>query len=140
MSAEKQTQVYRGGCHCGAVKFEADLDLRGGVGRCNCSICQKIGASSSIIKPNAFRLLAGAENVSEYRARAGSPNSRSFCKKCGVHVFGGGDVPEIGGAFTSVNTNCLEGIELSTLPAHHLDGRHNNWHAGPRSQSWPLLP
>jgi hypothetical protein len=84
-------------------------------------------------------LLTGASRITEYRVGK-SPNSRSFCATCGVHCFGTGDVPEIGGAFVSVNTNCLEGVELAGLPTHHLDGRHDNWMAGPRADMWPLTP
>jgi hypothetical protein len=131
------TKTYRGACHCGAVTFEAALDLSKGVGRCNCTLCVKVSQASCMTQPSAFKLLTGAANLTVYRVGQ-SLNSRSFCKTCGIHCFGEGNVPEIGGAFVSVNTNCLEGVELSELFAFHHDGRHDNWMAGTRPQMWPI--
>ncbi|PTL77054.1 GFA family protein [Vitiosangium sp. GDMCC 1.1324] len=127
---------YAGGCHCGAVRFEAELDLSGPVSRCNCSICTKVGASSINVKPSAFRLVSGAEHVSEYRV-GNSQNSRSFCKRCGIQCFGGGYVEILGGDFRSIYVNCLDDVDLTTLTFQYWDGRHDNWGAGPRSQPWP---
>jgi hypothetical protein len=34
-------RAYHRSCHCGAVRFECELDLAQGTSRCNCSICAK---------------------------------------------------------------------------------------------------
>ena len=54
-------------CHCGAVRFEADLDLTVSTYRCNCSICRRNRFWVAVVKPENFRLLAGEHEMSEYR-------------------------------------------------------------------------
>jgi hypothetical protein len=39
----KDAKKYSGGCHCGQVRYEATMELTGGM-ECNCSICGKKGA------------------------------------------------------------------------------------------------
>ena len=41
--------------------------------------------------------------------------------------FGEGDLPELGGAFRSVNIRCLDGVTLEGVPVKYLDGRHDTW-------------
>ena len=35
-----ETKTYSGGCHCGRVRYKAEVDLSR-VMSCNCSICRK---------------------------------------------------------------------------------------------------
>jgi hypothetical protein len=129
--------THRGSCHCGAVRFEAELDPSAGGARCNCTICTKIAQVGAIVKPSAFRLLAGEESLSTYEWGL-KTSRRFFCKHCGVHAFGRGHLKELGGDYVSINLNALDDIDVGTVALSYWDGRHNNWYAGTRPTPWPI--
>ena len=123
-------KTYRGSCHCGAVRFEADLDLAEPSFRCNCSICRRNRFWVAVARPKQFRLLAGGDQLTEYLFNT-RKNQHLFCKVCGVRAFGVGNA----GKMVGVNIGCLEGVseaELSKIPITYVDGMNDQWQQTPK--------
>ncbi len=126
-------KTYTGGCHCGAVRYEADIDLSAGSFRCNCSICSKLRNWIVSVKPGDFRLLQGEGELRDYQF-GGKRIHHQFCRNCGVHSFGWSEAHEDGGRFYAVNLSCLDDAtaeELARVPITYVDGRNDNWSAPP---------
>lgn len=132
-------KTHSGSCHCGKVRFECDIDLSAGTTRCNCSFCSKNRYWMVFAKEADFRLLAGAESLTDYQH---VPQGKTepflhltFCSHCGVRPFSrGGPLPQFEGPFRAVNVMCLEGLsdeELAAIPIHFADGRNDRWQDAP---------
>lgn len=113
----RSIQTYPGSCHCGAVRFEIDTDFPE-LTTCDCSICRRKNALMVKVHQSNFRLLAGAESLSEYQFN--TMNARHyFCKVCGIYPFHRKRVaPDNFG----VNVFCLEGADLEGVPVRQTNG------------------
>lgn len=126
-------QTYRGSCHCGAVRYEADLDLAAGSGRCNCSLCTKTRFWGVVVRPDAFRLLQGEDELGTYRFGTQAVE-HLFCRHCGIRSFGRGELEVLGGRYVSVNLACLDEVApemLAEVPIRYFNGRDNDWFSEP---------
>ena len=127
-------KTYTGSCHCGAVRFDADIDLSAGTGKSNCSICTKTRNWSAIIKPAAFRSCAPAKmHFSDYQF-GGKQGHHLFCRHCGVRPFGRGYVEQIGGDYVSIQLASLDDVdpqELIDAPVEYANGWDNSWWTTP---------
>jgi len=61
-----EAQWHRGGCHCGAVRFEVALVEPVEAQTCNCSMCAKVGFIHMIVPESRFRLVQGGQSLTEY--------------------------------------------------------------------------
>jgi hypothetical protein len=134
-----EAKKVKGGCHCGAVRYEIEIDLTQPINRCNCRFCTMTATANVIVKPQAFTLLDGADSLADYRVGQ-SPNRFPFCKVCGIHAFGQGHLPQLGGDYYAANVLTLDDVDPSRLTYVYWDGRHNNWRAGTRPEPWPVSP
>ena len=101
-------KTYHGSCHCGRVRFEADLDLEAGTGRCNCSYCSKQGHHRFC---HACGIAAFGEGD--------------------VKEIGGAFVSVNVACLDDITPE-----ELAKLPVQYMDGRHDNWFQPPKVTSY----
>jgi hypothetical protein len=111
----------QGGCHCKAVRFEAEVPRAVEILDCNCSICAATGFRHLIVPHSDFRLLSGEGSLTSYRFGTGAAN-HLFCSVCGVKSF---YQPRSHPAAWSVNLNALDDTAALTIKATAFDGR--NW-------------
>lgn len=104
LSASQTLVTHRGGCHCRRVRFEVDAPERIEVLDCNCSICRMTGFLHLIVPAAHFRLLAGADALSEYTFNTGAAK-HLFCRHCGVKSF---YVPRSHPDGFDINARCLD--------------------------------
>lgn len=116
---EKAT-VYNGGCHCGAIRFQVDIEALEALD-CNCSICRKKGFLHLIVESENFRLLQGSEFLSTYTFNT-KVAQHHFCRVCGIHPF---YRPRSHPEGIDVNARCLDGDVLSKFKVIPFDGA--NW-------------
>ena len=113
----------RGGCHCGAVTWEAAIADEIVADECNCSMCAMTGFLHVIVPASKFRLITGQDQLTEYKFNTGVAR-HFFCKICGVKSF---YVPRSNPDGFSLNLRCMDRAQFSKIEIRPFDGR--NWEA-----------
>jgi hypothetical protein len=79
-----------GGCHCGAIAYEAEIDPST-VAICHCTDCQTLsGSAFRVVVParsEGFRLLAGEPKIYVKTGDSGRKRVQSFCVNCGTPIY-----------------------------------------------------
>ena len=96
--------IHRGGCHCGAVRFEVEAPERITALDCNCTLCSMTGFLHLIVPKSKFRLLKGADELTTYRFNTGVAQHK-FCRTCGIKSF---YTPRSNPDGIDVNVRCLD--------------------------------
>ena len=79
-----------GGCHCGFITFEAEVDPEH-VWLCHCTDCQTFTGSAFRVNTRApaesFRILSGEPTIYVKTAESGAFRKQSFCPRCGTPIY-----------------------------------------------------
>lgn len=86
-----------GGCHCGAIRYEAEVDP-GTAGICHCTDCQILSGTAFRVSiraaPGSFRIVAGTPRVYIKTAESGTRRDQAFCETCGSPIYAATPGPE----------------------------------------------
>lgn len=111
----------KGGCHCGAVRFEVLAPDEIEVTSCNCSICAMTGFLHLVVPKDRFRLLSGKRKLTTYTFNTETAK-HLFCSACGIKSF---YIPRSHPDGYSVNFRCLNAEDFRSVLTTDFDGR--NW-------------
>jgi hypothetical protein len=79
-----------GRCHCGTIRYEAEVDPAKVV-ICHCRDCQTLSGSAfrTVVPTNegTFRLLSGAPKVYVKTGDSGNRREPTFCPDCGTPIY-----------------------------------------------------
>jgi hypothetical protein len=103
------------------VRFEVDAPTDVQLLDCNCSICSMAGFLHLIVPQTQFRLLSGAEDLSDYRFGTGVAR-HTFCRHCGIKAF---YTPRSHPDQVSVNIRCVDPSTVRSRQVVPFDGQ--NW-------------
>ncbi len=109
-----------GGCHCGKVKWQADVEIET-VMECNCSHCSRKGFLLAFLPVDNFTLVSDADEEREYLFNK-KHISHLFCKTCGVQSHGVGTGPD-GTKMAMINVRCAVDVDVSKLKVQQVDGK-----------------
>jgi hypothetical protein len=114
-----------GACHCGTIKFTAELPQGlASARRCTCSICRMRGAIAVTSTHEGFKILEGEEKLATYRFNTKTAEHH-FCSVCGIytHHKRRSNPNQLG-----VNVACLEGV--SPFDFSEVVVYDGDWHPG----------
>ncbi len=117
MAQHSNLVTHFGHCHCKRVRFEVTAPARITALDCNCSICRMIGFLHLIVPSAHFRLLSGADQLTEYTFNTGVAKHR-FCKVCGIKAF---YVPRSNPDGIDINVRCLDPATIAEITVMPFD-------------------
>ena len=119
-----------GACHCGNVKYEADVNPSHVV-ICHCTDCQALSGTAFRVvvatSAGSFRLIQGELKIYTKIGESGNPREQTFCGNCGSPIYSAppGPQPKV----VSLRIGTIR-QRAKLIPSHQY------WHRS----SFPWLP
>lgn len=119
--SQQELRAHRGGCHCGAVRFEFRALAKVLVQRCNCSMCSMTGFEHLIVPGSQFTLLTDPAALAIYTFNTGTAK-HLFCRTCGIKSY---YVPRSNPDGFSISLRCVDRSSFDEIEYEDFDGQ--NW-------------
>lgn len=138
-----------GGCHCGYITYEADVDPSA-VRICHCTDCQTLTGSAyrvTVAAPKeGFKLLSGKPKIYIKTAESGTKRAHGFCPECGTPIYAAANVDDppsygirVGTARERAQLAPRQGWCRSAVPwamnIESLPAKPKDWSAGAQETS-----
>lgn len=111
-------RTVAGACHCGAVRYEATVDLDTPAYRCNCSLCRRKGALIVPVSRAGLTVHRGWDALTVYQWHT-KVAKHYFCRTCGIYTF---HQRRIDPDSYGLNLGCLEGVSEADFTIELADG------------------
>jgi hypothetical protein len=133
---------FGGGCLCGGVTYEFDVEPKVTVA-CHCSACRKATGSAfgtwSLVPKDSFRWTSGSDLLVEFQSSDHA--QRLFCKKCGTTL---GNYSSRRPRFIHLAAGTLERAPQLSIGLHAYTASKAPWYtiqdAAPQHADEPTRP
>jgi hypothetical protein len=115
------TETHYGGCQCGKVRYEVQMDIDEVIA-CNCSRCGRLGSLLAFAPARHFKLLSGGGDLTVFEFNR-HMIQHQFCSTCGIQSFAIGTHPKTGEKMAAINVRCLDDVDVNALKVKQVDGR-----------------
>lgn len=122
-------KLFHGSCHCGKIKFQANLDLTQETIKCNCTFCRKNSNWNIKVKDEDFKILEGQDYFSKCSSDP-QIGEYIFCKLCGNMPFGITKKSEWTEKGASIKISSLDDIsanELTLFKVNYYNGKDDTF-------------
>jgi hypothetical protein len=114
---------HHGGCHCGSVRYQVELDLSAPAITCNCSMCGRSGSMLQFVPADKFTLEKGEDQLTNYQFNK-QVIHHVFCKRCGIKPFARGKNQK-GEPTVAINVRTIDEVDVFKIPTTQFEGKNH---------------